>query len=190
MELSLENLNKAAANNGLIIGILCAILGIVTYYVAPALLGNMWFAVNNMVFLLIVYIFFTIDLRKKIGGYWSFGQAFKGIFIMAFIAGLVLTVFNLVFYKFIEPDAFAKISGFVEASATKMYESMGMDPDQIDTAVAEQLKGMKSQFDPGPMDLLKNFGIGLVVELIMSLIFAAIFKKEAPIFAPVEDDVD
>lgn len=190
MELSLENLNKAAANNGLVIGILSAILGIVTYYVAPALFGSMWFGIGNMIFLLVVYIFFTIDLRKKVGGYWSFRQAFKGIFIMAFVAGLLLAVVNYVFYQFVEPDAFSRISGYVEEGATKTFETLGMDEDQIETAVSEQLKGMKSQFDPTPMDLLKNLGIALLVEVIMSLIFAAIFKREAPIFAPVEDDVD
>ena len=190
MELSLDNLNKAAVNNGLIIGILSAILGIVVYYVAPALFGSMWFAVGNMIFLLAVYIFFTIDLRKKIGGYWSFRQALKGIFLMAFIAGILLTATNYVFYKFIEPDAFSKISGFIEEGATKTYEAMGMDEDQTELAVSEQLKGMRKQFDPTPMQLLENIGIAILIEFIMSLIFAAIFKKEAPIFAPVEDDVD
>lgn len=190
MELSLENLNKAAANNGLIIGILSAILGIVIYYVAPSLFGSMWFAVGNMIFLLVVYVFFTIDLRKKIGGYWSFRQALKGIFLMAFIAGIILTVANYVFYKFIEPDAFTKISGYIEEGASKTYEAMGMDEDQIETAVSEQLKGMRKQFDPTPMELLQNIGIAILIQFVMSLIFAAIFKKEAPIFAPLEDDVD
>ena len=188
MELSLQNLNKAAINNGLIIGILSAILGIITYYVAPALFGSIWFGIGNMVFLLLVYIYFTIDLRKKIGGFWSFRQALKGIFLMAFIAGLLLSVFNYVFYKFIEPGAFANISTYVEDGARATFESMGMDDEQIDGAVAKQIEGMKAQFDPTPMDVLKNFGIGILVEFVLSLIFAAIFKKEIPIFAPVDDE--
>jgi len=190
MELSLENLNKSAVNNGLIIGVLSAILGIVIYYIAPALFGSMWFAVGNLIFLLAVYILFTIDLRKKIGGYWSFRQALKGIFLMSFIAGMFLTATNYVFYKFIEPDAFTNISEYIEEAATKTFESMGMDPDQIETAVSEQLKSMKKQFDPTPMELLQNIGLVILIEFIMSLIFAAIFKNEAPIFAPTEDEVD
>ncbi|MGB4399065.1 MAG: DUF4199 domain-containing protein [Daejeonella sp.] len=190
MELPLQNLNKAAATNGLIIGILAAILGIVTYYVAPAMMGNMWFGIGNMLFLLLVYIFFTIDLRKKIGGYWSFKQALKGIFLMALIAGLVLSVTNYVFYKFIEPNAFEKISVYVEEGMTKTLEGMGMDSDQIETTVEEQVNTMRKQYDPSPMDLLQNLGVAILIEFIMSLIFAAIFKKEPPIFAPVEDDVD
>jgi len=190
MELSLENLNKAAANNGLIIGILSAIFGIVIYYVAPALFGAMWFGIANMVFFLIIYIFFTIDLRKKIGGYWNFKQALKGIFLMAFVAVIVGTVVNYVFYKFIEPNAFTTISGFIEEGMTKSFENLGMDADTADAEVAKAVDRMKGQFDPTPLEAVQNLGIGILVAFVMSLIFAAIFKKEAPIFAPIEDDVD
>lgn len=187
MELSLENLNKAAANNGLIIGILSAVFGIIIYYVAPALFGSMWFGIANMVFFLLIYIFFTIDLRKKIGGYWNFKQALKGIFLMALVAAIVATVVNFVFYKFVEPDAFVKISGFVEQGMTKTFENMGMDSETADAEVAKAVDRMKGQFDPTPLQSLQNFGIAILVAFVMSLIFAAIFKKEAPIFAPVEE---
>lgn len=176
--------------NGLIIGILSVIFGVVVYYVAPALFGAMWFSIANVIFFLILYIFFTIDLRKKIGGYWSFRQALKGIFIMALIASLVATVVNYVFYKFIEPGGFAKISGFVEQGMTKTFENLGMDADAADTEVAKMVDRMRTQFDPTPMEALQNLGTAILVAFVMSLIFAAIFKKEAPIFAPVEDDVD
>jgi hypothetical protein len=190
MELSLENLNKAAANNGIIIGILSVIFGVVVYYVAPALFGAMWFGIANLVFFLVLYIFFTLDLRKKIGGYWSFRQALKGIFIMALVASIVSTVANYLFYKFIEPGGFAKISGFIEEGMTKSFEGMGLDTDAADAEVAKVIDRMRGQFDPTPMELLQNLGIAILIAFIMSLIFAAIFKKEAPIFAPVEDDVD
>lgn len=190
MELSLENLNKAAANNGLVIGILSAILVIVIYYVAPSLFGSMWFGFAQMAFFILLYIFFTIDLRKKIGGYWNFKQALKGIFIMALISNIVATVVNYVFFKFIEPGGFAKISGFIEEGMTKSFESMGMDADAADAEVAKMIDRMRGQYDPTLMEALQNFGIAILVAFVMSLIFAAIFKKEAPIFAPIEDDVD
>ncbi|MEJ7778190.1 MAG: DUF4199 domain-containing protein [Daejeonella sp.] len=188
MEPSLLNLNKAAVNNGLIIGIISAVIGIVTYYMFPSLMGSIWFGIGMLIVSLLIYIFFTIDLRKKIGGYWSFRQALKGIFLMAFVAGILYSVVNYVFYKFAEPDAFERVSEFVEAGVTKSLESMGMDQDQIDEAVSKQLESLKAQLDPSPTDLLKNLGISILIEFIMSLIFAAIFKKEAPVFASVEDD--
>lgn len=187
MEASLQNLNKAALNNGLLIGILSAVIAIVTYYMFPSMLGSMGYGLGTLVVSLLIYIFFTIDLRKKIGGYWNFREALKGIFLMAFVAGLFYSIFNLVFYKFIEPGAFEKISGFVEQGMTKTFESMGMEQEQIDEAVGKQIEGLRSQYDQGFKDFFKNLGIAVIIEFVMSLIFAAIFKKEAPVFAPVDD---
>lgn len=188
MELSLQNLNKSAVTNGIIIGILSSVIGIVTFYVFPSLLGSMSFGIGTLVVSLLIYIFFTLDLRKKIGGYWNFREALKGIFLMAFVAGLLYSIVNYVFYKFIEPDAFVKISGFIEEGMSKTFESMGMEQEGIDQAVSKQVEAMKAQYDPTPLQFLKNLGIAVLIQFVMSLIFAAIFKKEAPVFAPVQDE--
>jgi len=188
MESNLQDLNKSAINNGLVIGVISAVLGILTYYVAPNLMGSTFYGIGLGLVSLGLYIYFTLDLRKKVGGYWNFKSALKGIFLMAFIAGLFGMVFNFVFYKFIEPDAFEKISGYITEGTTKTFENLGMQQDQIDEAVEKQLGAMKSQFDPTFTDLAKNFGIAILVQFIMSLIFAAIFKKEHPAFAPATEE--
>ena len=182
MESNLQDLNKAAITNGLIIGVLTTVLGILTYYVAPALMGSTYYGIGLMLLSLGLYIYFTLDLRKKIGGYWNFRQALKGIFLMAFIAGVFSMAFNFIFYKFIEPGAFEKISIYIADGLTSTLENLGMQQDQIDAAVEKQVEAMKSQFDPTLTDLAKNFGIAVLIQFIMSLIFAAIFKKEEPVF--------
>lgn len=184
----MQNLNKAAATNGLIIGILSLVIGVVTYYVFPSLLGTMSYGIVTLVVSLLIYIFFTIDLRKKIGGYWNFREALKGIFLMAFVAGILYSVVNFVFYKFVEPDAFAKISGYIEEGMSKTLENMRMEQDQIDEAVSKQVEVFKGQYDPTPLMFFKNLGIAVLTQFVMSLIFAAIFKKEAPVFASIQDD--
>lgn len=188
MEASLQNLNKAASTNGVIIGTLSVVIGIVTYYMFPSLLGSMSFGIGTLVVSLLIYIFFTLDLRKKIGGYWNFREALKGIFLMAFIAGLLYSVVNYVFYKFVEPDAFETISGHIESGMSKTFENMGMEQDKIDEAVSKQVDTMRAQYDPTPMDFLKNLGIAALIQVVMSLIFAAIFKKETPVFTPIQEE--
>lgn len=188
MEQSLQNLNKSAINNGVVLGVISMVLGILIFYVAPSLFGNAIFGIGNIVLLLVLYIVFTIDLRKKIGGFWNFKDAFKGIFLMAFIAGLVVAIFNYVFYNFIEPNGFQQIAGFVEEGTTSMLENMGMDQSAIDEQVEKQVEAMRAQFNPTGFEFFKNLGIQILIQVVMSLIFAAIFKKEAPVFAPVEDE--
>lgn len=187
MEANSTNLNKDALNNGLLVGILSALLGILVYYISPASMGSTFFGIAMMLVSLAIYIYFTIDLRKKIGGFWSFREALRGIFLMAFVAGLVLTLINFVFYKFIEPEAFEKISGVVQANLEQTYSRFGMDQETIDKTMEQVMEKMRSQFDPSFTDLLKNLGIGILIQFVMSLIFAAIFKKEQPVFAPTEE---
>ena len=107
---------------------------------------------------------------------------------MAFIAGVFTMVFNFIFYKFIEPGAFEKISVYITEGLTKTLEGLGMQQDQIDAAIEKQLETMKGQFDPTLKDLAKNFGIAILIQFIMSLIFAAIFKKESPVFATTTEE--
>ncbi len=182
MESNLQDLKKMAITNGLIIGVLASVLGILTYYVAPQMMGSIFFGIGLLVVSLALYIYFTLDLRKKIGGYWSFRTALKGIFIMAFVAGVLSMAFNYVFYKVIEPNAFETISGHITTGLTETFENMGMQQEQIDEAIERQLESMRGQFDPTLKDLAKNFGIAVLIQFIMSLIFAAIFKKEPPVF--------
>lgn len=188
MELSLENLNKAASTNGVIIGILSTVIGVVTYYVFPSLLGSMSFGIGTLLVSLLIYVFFTIDLRKKIGGFWTFKEALKGIFLMSFIAGLIYSLANVVFYKFVEPGAFEKIAGFMESGMSQTFENMGMEQEKIDEAVAKQIEGVKAQYDPTFAQFFKNLGIAVIIQFVMSLIFAAIFKKETPVFASTAEE--
>ena len=188
MEPTLENLNKSAINNGLIVGVLSIVIGVVTYYVFPSLLGSMAFGIVSLLISMVIYIFFTLDLRKKIGGFWTFREALRGIFLMAFVAGLLYSVVNYVFYKFIEPNAFDKIASYMESGMTKTLENMGMDQEKIDEAVSKQIEGVQAQYQPTIAQFFKNIGISVIVQFVMSLIFAAIFKKEQPVFASIEEE--
>ncbi|HCN83342.1 MAG TPA: hypothetical protein DIT07_06930 [Sphingobacteriaceae bacterium] len=183
-----ENLNKAAINNGLIIGIIGSVLGILPYYVAPSLMGSLWYGLGIGIISLVIYIVLTFDLRKKIGGYWTFREALRGIFLMAFIAGIIVMIVNNLFFKLIEPGAFAKISGYVQEGLSSTFSKMGMNQDQIDIEVAKAVQRLKAQLDPGPKELLIHLGVSVLIQFIMSLIFAAIFKKDPPIFAPTEEE--
>lgn len=187
MEESIENLNNHAAKNGLIVGVIGFVITILTYYMAPAMLGNTMFGVGMMFVSLILYIIFTLDLRKKIGGYWSFKDALRGIFLMAFIAGLVSLVANYIFYNFIEPGVYDKISGYVVQGLTETFEKMGMDQEQIDKQIEGMQDSLRAQYSPTIGDLLKSLGLAILVEFVLSLIFAAIFKKDRPVFADVNE---
>jgi hypothetical protein len=184
----MDNLNKNAINNGVILAIIGLAFQILPFYAAPQLLGSTWFGIVVMVVSLVIYILFTLDLRKKVGGFWTFKEALKGIFIMSIIANSITTVFNYLFYNFIEPDGFEKIKGYVLEGTTKTLESLGMSGDALDAGLEEATKSLQDQYHPSPLIALKNLAIAIVIGFVMSLIFAAIFKKNPPMFASTEDN--
>lgn len=184
----MENLNKQAINNGVILGILTVALQLIIYYAVPSVIGSITFSIGLSIFSLALYIFFTIDLRKKIGGLWSFKEALKGIFIMSLIGNLLSSVVNFVFFKFIETGAYDKIAPSVEAKAIENLEKFGItDQDAIDKGVEQALEQIKSVYQPDFKSFFITLGTVVIVGFIMSLIFAAIFKKNPPMFAPVEE---
>ena len=187
MEEPIENLNNLAAKNGLIVGLIGFVITILTFYMAPAMLGSTMYGIGMMVVSLIIYIIFTIDLRRKIGGYWSFKDALRGIFLMAFVAGVVSLGANYIFYNFIEPNAYDKIAGFVSDGLSETFEKLGMDQEQIDKQLEQMQDSLRAQYKPTIMDLLKSLGLAILMEFVLSLIFAAIFKKDRPVFAEVSE---
>jgi ABC-type polysaccharide/polyol phosphate export permease len=183
----MDNLNKNAVNNGFIIAIITIAIQLLTYYAAPAMLGATWFGIATGLIILVIYILLTIDLRKKIGGFWSFKQALTGIFIMSLVANVTSSVFNFIFYKFIEPNAYDKVKGYVAEGLTATLEKMGMSGADMDKAIEKATESLKAQYQPSPLDFLKNIVIAILIGFVMSLIFAAIFKKNPPMFAPIEE---
>lgn len=187
METTLEYLNPTARNNGLILGIITFIINILVYYVSPSLMASTAFGMGVIVVSIILYIVFILDMRRKIGGYWSFRDALRGIFLMALVAGITDALLKFIFYKYIEPGAYDKVIGFVVDNLTRTYERIGMDQDKIDEVLEKVKEGMKAQFNPSIGDFLKSLGMMIIVEFVMSLIFAAIFKKDKPMFMRVDE---
>jgi hypothetical protein len=185
----METLNKHAINNGVILGILSVALQIIIYYAAPSIIGSFTFSIVLTIFSLLIYIFFTIDLKKKIGGFWSFKEALKGIFIMSLVGNALSSVVNFAFFKFIETDAFEKLAPTIEQQAVANLEKFGVtDQKAIDAAVEQALAQVKSIYQPDLKSFAISFATIIIVGFIMSLIFAAIFKKEQPMFASTEEN--
>ena len=191
MKLTLKDLNKIAAIDGLIAGVLITAIGVISFYVLTTpnvLLIFMLLTIGAKAITYLIYIFFALDIRRKVGGFWNFKAALKGIFLMIFVADLFYSVVNFVFYRIVEPNAYEKVSGFMADGITKVLENRGMEDDKIDKIIDNLLIQMKQQYNQTLGLFLKNIATGIIFQFILSLIFAAIFKKEAPVFASIGED--
>ena len=184
METIETNLNpkKLALNNALIWAAINIAIFLVVYYVKPDLMGSFAFAGITLVVAIALAIYFCIDMRKKVGGFWSFKEALGSIFLMFFVQALIVLAFTIVFGKFIEPAYPEKMKEIASASAQQLMEGMGLDQDKIDDAMADSDVRFEKQFNPGLTDVLITIGTTAIMYFIGALIFAAIFKKEQPVF--------
>jgi len=173
---------KLALTNGLIWAVINIALFLVVYYVKPDLMGSFVFMGLSIVIGIALAVYFCSDLRKKVGGYWSFKEALGAIFLMFFTQALIVFFFTILFGKVLEPEYAVKMKEISEKTATQMFEKMGADQETVDKAMVDMEKSWESQFNPGLTDILKSIAFIAIGYFIGALIFAAIFKKSPPVF--------
>jgi len=124
-------------------------------------------------------IYFTLRLRDENGGYFSYQETFRTIFIIGMCYGIGEAIFTFVLYNFIDPDLFAKI----QERLIWQFEEM------LQNSTSETQAGYLKQ----TVDLLQNttlqYGILLLGMDVLSkilkygfyaLFLGRIFKKDNP----------
>ncbi|MEQ7802309.1 DUF4199 domain-containing protein [Pedobacter sp. ASV1-7] len=182
---TIESLKPEALKNGIGLGLISLVLGIITSYLLVGTESMMTVFVVPMIFGLVIpliaAVFFCFDLRKKIGGFWTLRQATSGIFIMFIVAYALSTAGSVIFNKFIEKDMTERIQTTVVNATSSMMKSQGIDEDTIDKKVEE----MNDEFDKKNkgtiMQTIQGHVIGVIIVFVVALLFGAVFKKEKPL---------
>ncbi|MCY1544638.1 hypothetical protein D9M68_805370 [compost metagenome] len=125
-------------------------------------------------------VFFCLDMRKKAGGYWTFGEALWKIFVMFLLSAAILYIFTILFGKYIDTTYPVKMKELVSEKTESMLKSLGMDEGAMEEAMAKNSEQLEKQFNPDFFQAVIALGITAVMYFIGALIFALIFKKNNP----------
>jgi hypothetical protein len=174
------NLRTEALKNGAIWGAINLVIFLVTWYLMPSLMSSYVFIGISAVIGITLAVFFCIDLRKKAGGYWSFGEALWPIFAMFLTSMAIVFVFTILFGKFIDPTYPVKMKELSMEKTESMYKSMGMGEEDMNKAIQAASASLDKQFTPTFSQAVVGFGIAAIFYFIGALIFALIFKKSNP----------
>lgn len=177
-----------AVKYGLIWTAINIVIFLLVYYGVPQIMGTWKHSIIQFVVGIGLAVYFTLEIRKQIGGFWSFKEALKNIFILFIIPTIAVYFFSIIFGKWIEPDYPAKITEISLNATTEMMESMTNDQEMIDEAIAEMEQGLEKQFNPSVMDILKSVAVSALIYFIGALIWAAIFKRDRPVFIATEPE--
>src|SRR4030095_2135044 len=120
---------------------------------------------------LLVGLVFAVKNRrdKDLGGYITYGEAFKTGFLFSVITTIIVTVFSFIMMQFIATDM---IDNILKTTEQRMIDK-GMTDDQVTMA----MNFTRRLMTPGWLALIGVVFFTLV-GLVLSLIVAAVFKKE------------
>lgn len=186
-----EQVKKEAIKLGVYLGLLSFAISTISMYV---LMNANDFKVFSMVtgtLTLVVMIvlagYFASVLRKAAGGFWTFSEALKNIFIMLAINVIITTVGGAVF-NLVNPEPQQVVFDKTINMTIETLESVGIEDDVIDKQVAELEKTRDDLRVFSPGQTLKGMGVNLIIYFVFALILAAIFKREKPAFLRVNDE--
>jgi len=175
------DLKKEALKNGAIWGVISVVIFLITWYVMPNLMEGYIYPTLTFLISIALAIFFTLDMRKKAGGYWSFSEALWKIFVMFLMAMTIVYVFNILFGKYIDTSYPVKMKELVMQKSEDMMKSMGgMDDEALEKIMQKTKDRTDAQFTPSFSQAVVGFGISAALYFVGALIFAAIFKKNNP----------
>jgi len=175
------NIKQESIKNGFIMAAITIVIFLVMNYILPEMQGSFVMLGLQLLIGLAVSIALCLDMRKKVGGYWTFSEALLHIFIMFMISAVVVYLFTLAFGKYIDTTYPERMKEMITAKTGDMLKSLHMDDDKIAEAMAKQSEDMEKQFNPNFSQIIVALGIQLVMYFIGALIFAAIFKKNKPV---------
>lgn len=184
------SLERLSVMHGLLIGVASIVLSFVLRLVDPLLqFSNLWVGLLTFCIIVALLSILGLDVRKKIGGFWSFGEAFKSLMIMAVILCALSTAYNFVLFKYVDPELPAKVSAGMLEKTTSILQNTGADQSQIDKATEPFKNGqIEAKMQPTLKNEATGFGGGVLLYGVISLIIAASIKRKAPLYIPAQDE--
>lgn len=172
----MEPIRKIAVNYGIVLGILLILAGAIVYAVDLNLFTNFMYGI--FIFLLVAAfgVIAAVKAKTAIGGFMTFKQAFTAFFITILIGLVFNTVFSIVLFNFVDPEAKEIITENIIKSTVEMMEKFGAGSADINKTVDEMQK--KDSF--GFAGQLQGFVTSLIFYCIVGLIAALVIRRNPP----------
>ena len=136
------------------------------------------FIISYLPFIAAIFYAQKYHRDEELKGFLSFGRGFSTGFRVALFSGLMIGLFMILYYQFLNTAAFEQI---LIQTEDKLSEN-----DSMDESAIEQALSMTKKWFPFMIFIGSVLGCAIIGSII-SLIGAAIYKKEGPVFAQVSE---
>lgn len=163
---------------GIVGGIVIVFLNVLTYVLGPEILFSWWNGLIQMTVFIVFAVLAGKEKKKQQGGLISFKEALQPVFTTFIIGAAIITVYQYILYKYIDPNLVDALKQNLLESTAKLLHRFKAPQEEIDKQLDELAKtdfhvGLAKSF----MDFLKLVISYFIISAIISLI---IRKKPAP----------
>ena len=171
-----KTLKSIATNYGLYLGILLALLTVISYAINLELLTNMWYGIFILITIITFGFVSVVKVKQAQNGYASFKEAFTSYFITVLLGLVISTLVSYLLFNFIDTDAAEVLKEKTIEKTIQMMENFNTPSD----AMAEAVEKIESQIQFAIGSIIKGLAGYLVFFSIIGLIVAAAMKKSNP----------
>jgi hypothetical protein len=188
-----KKIKKQGLIKGVLLGLTLSIIGIAYFYIMTMVAKSaIAITICSMLFSYVLplatAILFSLNLRAKIGQLWTMRQAATGIFIMFFASYLITFIIkDQVFAKVIEPNMAQKTETAMVNALNKLKDETTKpgEKKEADAKIIEMKKAFEAEKTVTIGQQIQSFGITIIFLFVLSIIFAAFFKKEPTTYRAV-----
>lgn len=170
-----------AAKNGLILGFLSILLYGAVYAIDVSFMADWKFGVFSFVLFCGLAIYLGIGYRTEIGGFMTYGEAFKYSFVMLAVSSIMGLLFQMLLFNVIDPELPQTLTRIIIENQEKTLSSFGMDPAAIDGVIEQLEKDMPANYSF--VGQLKSSWAIILASAIFAAIASIFIKKNQPEFS-------
>ncbi|WP_304143631.1 DUF4199 domain-containing protein [Mesoflavibacter zeaxanthinifaciens] len=169
-----KTIKSIASNYGLYLGLLIAVVYVISYAINIELLTKWWIGIIMLLAIIVFGIVSISKSKKAQNGFISLKEAFTSYFITILIGLIVASVVAIVLFNVIDPDAAITLKEKTIENTAEMMRNWNA-PEESIVETVEKMREQPNQFSIG--SVLQSLVIQLVIFSIIGLIAALIMKK-------------
>ena len=169
-----KSTKKLATNYGLYLGLALILITVLIYAFDISLMTEWYLILINFLLVVVLGIMAVKNAKKASTSLFTFKNAFSAYFLTILIGLFIATIFSLILFNVVDPQAAETLKELSMEKQAEMLEGFGMTEAQINQTMAEAQA--QDTFS------LKNLGISFASQLvffsIIGLIIALIFREK------------
>lgn len=158
-------------------GIILVFLNVITLIAGPSVLFSWWNSILQLAVFIVIALMAGREQKKELGGYINFKEALKPIFTTFIIGTAIITIYQYILYKYIDPQLVDALKQNLLDSTAKWMHRFRAPQDEIDKQLDEL---SKTDFNVGFAKSFMDFLKGIIFYFVVAAVLSMIIRKKRP----------